>query len=291
MTQDSGSANHGAVRIDAHQHFWQVERGDYFWLTPALEPLYRDFQPDDLAPLLAAAGVERSLLVQAAQTVAETEYMLSLAEAADFIAGVVGWVDFESPQAPDELARLAETPALKGLRPMIQDIADPDWMLHPALAPAYAALTSAGLVFDALVKPPHLANLITLVDRHPEMTAVIDHGAKPDIGGWAPGGPEAGTWAAQMRALAERPQISCKLSGLVTEASPDWTLDDLRPYVEVILEAFGPRRVLWGSDWPVLLLAGDYPRWRAATDQLLAELSDDERDQVLGGTAARVYGL
>lgn len=279
------------MRVDAHHHYWRIDRGDYGWLTPDLAPIYRDFLPADLAPLLGAAGVERTVLVQAAPTVAETELLLGLAAASDSVAGVVGWVDMEAADAPRVVADLAADPWLKGLRPMIQDIADPDWMLRPELAPAFAALVEADLVFDALVKPLHLANLMTLVERHPGMTLVIDHGAKPDIGHWRPGDRDFAAWAEGLAALADAPRVHCKLSGLVTEAAPGWRTDDLRPYAETLLEAFGPERLLWGSDWPVLLQAGDYEGWCRTTDELLVGLDAAERAAVLGGTAARCYRL
>ncbi|HEX9789488.1 MAG TPA: amidohydrolase family protein [Kiloniellales bacterium] len=279
------------TRIDAHQHFWRLDRGDYGWLTPDLPTIYRDFTPPDLAPLLRQASVDRTIVVQAAPTAAETEFLLTLAAETDFIAGVVGWVDMEAGNAPDVISRLAAGPWLKGLRPMIQDIADVDWMLRSRLTPAFDAIVAAGLVFDALVKPPHLANLVKLIERHPEQSVVIDHCAKPSIARWQPGGQSARTWQDHMRALAQSPRAWCKLSGLVTEADKGWRVDDLRPYVDFILETFGPQRVIWGSDWPVLLLATDYDRWCAATRDLLRDLTAEARDAVFGGNAAYCYGL
>jgi len=279
------------TRIDAHQHFWRLDRGDYCWLTPDLRTIYRDFTPADLAPLLRQARVDRTVVVQAAPTAAETEFLLAVAAETDFVAGVVGWVDMEAGKAPDVIFRLAADPRLRGLRPMVQDIADVDWMLQPRLAPAFDAVVAAGLVFDALVKPPHLPNLVKLLERQPELSVVIDHGAKPSIAHWQPGGQSAQTWTDHMCALARSPRVWCKLSGLVTEAGKGWRVDDLRPYVDFILEAFGPQRIIWGSDWPVLLLAADYDHWCVATCDLLRDLSDEARDAVLGGNAARCYGL
>ncbi len=168
-------------RIDAHQHFWNPRRGDYGWLTPAVGPIYRDFMPEDLAPTLTRLGIDGTILVQAAPTVAETIYMLDIAANTPFVAGVVGWVDFTAPDAPDMIARLARDPLLVGLRPMIHDIADDDWMLRDDLAPALHAMTAHGLVFDALVRPRHLPRLARFVTRYPNLAVVIDHGAKPDI--------------------------------------------------------------------------------------------------------------
>lgn len=270
--------------IDSHQHFWQIDRGDYFWMRPDLDPLYRDYGPEDLQPLLARHGIGRTILVQAAQTVAETEFMLEVAEAAPFVAGVVGWVEFTDPGAPAAMARLAANRLIVGFRPMVQDIPDDDWLLRPDLAAAFHAMAEQRLVFDALVFPRHLSRLLVVADRYPDLAIVVDHGAKPAIreGLLDP-------WRADMAALAARPNTVCKLSGLVTEAGPDWTVDDLRPYVEHLLKAFGPQRLLWGSDWPVVNLAGGYDRWREASLTLLASLSNSERDAMLGGNAARIY--
>ncbi len=274
------------MRIDAHQHFWALARGDYGWLTPELTALYRDFSPDDLAPLLEAAEIDGTVLVQAAPTVAETEYMLSLADQTPFIKGVVGWVDFEAPDAPAQIARLAVHPALVGLRPMIQDIDDPLWMLGDLLSPAFAELQQHNLTFDALTLPQHLGPLRKLLARHPDMRVVVDHGSKPLIRDAI-----LHDWAEDMAALARDTKAWCKLSGLITEAAPDWTVDDLRPYVDHLLNTFGPARLIWGSDWPVCTLAGSYERWLEATDILLGHLGTAERDGILGGNAARAYDL
>lgn len=274
------------MKIDAHQHFWALARGDYGWLTPDLAAIYRDFLPEDLAPLLDAAGIDGTIIVQAAPTEAETRFMLGLAEANDFVKGVVGWIDFEAADAPQRIAEMAKSPLLVGLRPMIQDIADPDWMLGDRLAPAFEALIASGLRFDALTKPQHLKALLTLLRRYPEMKTVIDHGSKPDIAGGT-----SHDWATDMAAIAEETNAFCKLSGLVTEAGPHWSVDDLRPYVTHLLKIFGPERLIWGSDWPVCTLAAAYAEWTAATEQLLSGLSQTETDAIMGGNAIRFYGL
>ncbi|MEM9632648.1 MAG: amidohydrolase family protein [Pseudomonadota bacterium] len=274
------------TRIDAHQHFWALERGDYGWLTPELDVIYRDFLPHDLAPHLDQHNLSGTVLVQAAPTVEETQFMLSLADSNEMVKGVVGWVDFESPDAPDLIAELAEHRSLVGLRPMIQDIPDPDWMLRYELTPAFDALQKADLTFDALTLPHHLANLQELLTRHPGMRVVVDHGSKPVI---REGHIE--DWAAGMTVLAEKSRAYCKLSGLVTEAKPDWTVDDLRPYVDHLLETFGPDRLIWGSDWPVCLLASNYERWVETTQDLLSGLNSDEQAAILGGNAIRAYKL
>ncbi|MFY2825432.1 amidohydrolase family protein [Ruegeria sp. MALMAid1280] len=274
------------MRIDAHQHFWALARGDYDWLTPELAAIYRDFTPDDLAPLIRAAGIDGTVLVQAAPTVAETEYMLSLADQTSFIKGVVGWVDFEAADAPAQINALSVHPALVGLRPMIQDIPDPNWMIGDDLTQAFEAMQRHDLTFDALTLPQHLRPLRQLLSRHPRMRVVIDHGSKPLIKNGLISG-----WAEDMAALARGTDAWCKLSGLVTEAAPDWTADDLRPYVEHLLDTFGPSRLIWGSDWPVCTLASSYQHWLDTTGELLSALTETERNAVLGGNAARAYDL
>jgi L-fuconolactonase len=272
------------VRIDAHQHFWRLSRGDYGWLTPALADIYRDFVPADLAPLLAETGIQRTILVQAAPTAAETGFLLALAEHTPFVAGVVGWVDFVRPGVADEIAALATNPLLVGLRPMVQDIADDDWLVRPELAPAFEALVAHDLVLDALVQPRHLSRLLVVLDRHPRLAIVVDHAAKPDIanGRYDP-------WRVDIAAVAARPGTVCKLSGLVTEAGPGWTVAALRPVVDHLLETFGAARLLWGSDWPVVTLAASYRSWFGAALEMTGHLGADERAAVLGGNAARVY--
>jgi len=279
------------TQVDAHQHFWHLARGDYGWLTPDFAPIYRDFEPTDLAPLLRSAGVDLTVLVQAAPSVPETEFLLDIAAQTDFVAGVVGWLDMEAADAAETTARLAGNRWLKGLRPMIQDIADDRWMLKAELDPAFTALTAHELVFDALVKPNQLLHLPELVARYPDMTVVIDHGAKPNIANWRVGDRDFERWAALMKTLAQSPHTWCKLSGLVTEAGANWQANDLRPYTETILAAFGPERVIWGSDWPVVTLACDYERWRSCALALLADVDDTGRQAIFGGNAVRCYGL
>ncbi|MBG6159056.1 L-fuconolactonase [Labrenzia sp. EL_159] len=274
------------TRIDAHQHFWDIARGDYHWLTPELGPIYRNFLPSDLAPNLEAHGISGTILVQAAPTLAETRFMLSLADNSPAVKGVVGWVDFESIDAPQIISDLAAHPVLVGLRPMIQDLEDDDWMLRDNLTPAFEALIANDLTFDALTFPRHLENLSALLIRFPDMRVVIDHGSKPLIRDSL-----IDDWAASMKQLAADTNAFCKLSGLVTEAKPDWSVDDLRPYVDHLLSTFGPQRILWGSDWPVCLLASSYERWVEATEILLNGLTPDEKDAVLGLNALRAYGL
>jgi L-fuconolactonase len=230
--------------------------------------------------------------VQAAPTEAETAYLLGIAAATPTVAGVVGWVDMDAADAPERIARLAVDPTLVGLRPMIHDIADPQWMLSPGLSPAFAAIIRADLAFDALVRPVHLRPLLALVERHAALRIVVDHGAKPEIARWTPGDADFAGWVDGLRALGRHPNVVCKASGLATEARRDWQPEDLSPYLDAILEAFGPNRLLFGSDWPVVDLAGGYARWaEALLGWLDRRLDTRAQDAVLGGNAARIYRL
>jgi L-fuconolactonase len=274
------------MRVDAHHHVWTMARGDYHWMSPEL-PIARDYGLDDLRPLLG--DITATIMVQAADSEAETAFMLEVARgSAGLVQGVVGWTDLASPGAPARIAELAiperaGDPLLKGLRPMLQDIEDTGWILLPAVQPALAAMARHGLRFDALLKPRHLPLIGELARRHPDLAVVIDHAAKPDIanGSFRP-------WAGHMARLARDTSWCCKLSGLVTEARADWQVDDLRPYVDHLLATFGPSRLMWGSDWPVVTLASNYRRWREAA---IALLPPDTHDAVFGATAARFYGL
>ena len=274
------------MRIDSHQHFWQLSRGDYGWLTPELGLIYRDFSADDLRPILQRHKIDATIIVQAAPTITETEFMLDIARRTDFVKGVVGWADFEAKDAPEKIGRLSARDHLVGLRPMIQDIPDPDWMLRPDLEPAIAEMERGHLCFDALLKPPHLAPFQKFLRKYPNLPIVVDHGAKPEIrnDGFA-------AWAPAMREIARDERVFCKLSGLVTEAKSNWQTDDLKSYIDHLVASFGPGRLMWGSDWPVVNLAGGYDRWMEASVACLSALSGDERAAIFGGTAARFYSL
>jgi L-fuconolactonase len=236
--------------------------------------------------VLDARGIEGAVLVQAAPTVAETRFLLDHAAREPWVKGVVGWADMAAGDAPDVLAQMARDRRLVGIRPMIQDIADVHWMLRPKLAPSFRALVELDLTFDALVRPPHLANLLELLTRHEDLRAVVDHAAKPYI---AAG--ELEPWASEMAALARHTHAFCKLSGLITEAGPGWTAAELQPYVDVLLETFGPERLVWGSDLPVVTLAGDYRGWHETARRCLAGLDPLALAAVFGGNAARAYRL
>ncbi len=274
------------MRIDAHHHLWTLSRGDYSWMSPDLGPIYRDFYPDDLAPLLAEANIDRTILVQAADTLAETEFMLSLADETPFIAGVVGWVDMAAPDAVATLERLAQNAHFKGVRPMIQEIVDDDWILRPDLDKTFEALIGLDLRFDALVLPRHLSRLLKRLDRHTDLKCVIDHGAKPAL---ATG--DLDRWQEDMTHLAKNTSAFCKLSGLVTEIGPGWTQPQLEPACDTILAEFGAERTMFGSDWPVINLASDYQTWAETAETLVADLSESDRAAVWGKSAATFYRI
>ena len=276
------------MHIDAHQHYWDPARGDYGWLTPDLKSLYRTFGPDDLAPLRERADVQRTVVVQAAPTLEETRYLLDLAREEASIAGVVGWVPMLSNDSPALIAEFARDAKFKGIRPMLQDIADDDWIANPDLAPAVEALIAQELAFDALIFTRHVDALEIFIKRFPKLRIVVDHGAKPPIrdgqSGWQ-------SWADGITRLAGLPHVHCKLSGLATEAASGWTEATLQPYVDHLLQSFGPARLMWGSDWPVLDLNGDYLLWHSVANTLLAGLSDAEREAVFGANATAFYRL
>ena len=272
------------IRIDSHHHLWRIDRGDYAWLTKEDFPaICRDFLPADIVPLLKQCDVDKTVLVQAAESVAETEFLLGIAREAPFVAGVVGWARSLRAQR----ARRDRAPgAGQETRRPPADAAEPAGRrMDPAAgsALAIAALKSARLRFDVLIFPRHLPVAAKFFARHPDLPMVIDHGAKPYI---ARG--EIEPWQSQMADIArDFPNVFCKLSGLATEAAPGWTVETLRPYVGALIEAFGPQRLMWGSDWPVLTLAGSYPGWFGIASALTDQLSGQDRDEIFGGTAAR----
>lgn len=279
-------------RIDAHCHFWTPSRGDYGWLDaagPALDPLRRDFLPAELARLNGGAEV---IAVQAAPTEAETDYLLGLARRYPQIVGVVGWCDLSDADAAGRLAHMAENRKLRGLRPMLQDLPQDDWIATTPDPIAIAVMLNLGLRFDALVTPRHLTALLAFHDLYPDLPIVIDHAAKPYLASGADAG-----WAAAMAGLAQSGQVYCKISGLLTEmspaqrATPDTALAVLRPLLARLLDWFGAGRLIWGSDWPVLTLVAAHADWLSLTEALLEGLSADERVGILGGNARRFYGL
>ena len=277
--------------IDAHHHLWKLSRGDYGWIgerrNPAVAPIERDFLLEDYLPLAGANGVTGSIAVQAAQSVAETRWLLEQARlSSGFIKGVVGWIDVAAANAADVLADLAQDALLRSIRPMLQEIADVEWVLQAKLVPALRAVVKLDLSFDLLVRPAHLKAALVLLTRHPDLRAIIDHGAKPDIarGIWQP-------WADDMRRIARETPAYCKLSGLGTEARPGWTLADLRRYAEHLVECFGAERLVWGSDWPVMLLNADYQGWLAAAKKIIAAQSAPDQVAIMNDNAIRFYRL
>ncbi|MEQ8357137.1 MAG: amidohydrolase family protein [Kiloniellaceae bacterium] len=279
------------LTIDAHQHYWHPRRGDYDWMPMDDPVLARPYGPADLAPELAEAGIARTVLVQAAATVEETEYMLGLADATPSVAAVVGWIDFEDRGHLKHLERLKQHPKFVGVRPMIQDISDVDWMLRDDVQWAYAALVDLDLTFDALGFSRHLANFLTLLKRYPKLRVVVDHCMKPQIRDHGTAQEELALWAAGLRRIAEETGAFCKFSGLVTEAGEGWGETDLAPYAAEVLRAFGAGRVLWGSDWPVCRLRASYLEWHRTARSLCAGLGEAGLAEVFGGTAQRFYGL
>ncbi|MEU9352028.1 amidohydrolase family protein [Streptomyces griseoloalbus] len=279
------------MTVDAHHHVWDLSVRDQDWITgPELAPLRRDFTLADLAPEASAAGVDRTVLVQTVTVAEETPELLALAETHHLAAGVVGWTDLTRPGLADELARLRELPGgryLKGIRHQVQSEADPQWLLRPDVLRGLAAVADAGLVYDLVVLPHQLPACAGAAAALPGLTFVLDHAGKPPVA--------AGTlepWASDVRTLAARPNTVCKLSGLVTEADPaSWRTDDLRPYADVVLDAFGPGRLMFGSDWPVCTLAAAYGDVLSTARELTRTLDDTERHQLFESTATRVYDL
>lgn len=273
--------------LDTHHHLWKVSRGDYFWMTPDL-PIARDFMPDDLAPLLRQAGVTRTILVQAAETEAETDFLLEIAATCDFVAGVCGWLDLDSAEFPSRLEHYMANPLWKSVRPMLQDLVPDDWVLRPRVLRNLEVMARAGARFEVLTKPPQLPHAIEAIRRTPGLKAVINHISKPDIAG---GGFEP--WASEIAGLRDFPDVYCKLSGMVTEAGADWTPADLEPYVAHVLDVFGPDRVMFGSDWPVALLAASsYGDVVNALRTVVGPVLDaDGHRKLFHDNGARFYGL
>ncbi len=264
--------------IDAHQHFWQVGRFDYPWMTSDLGVLYRDYLPSDLEPELKKCGVSQTVLVQASNSDAETQWLLELADEHDFIAGVVGWVDLTRDD------QLPQHPKFKGVRHLVESEPDDDWLVQPAVIAGLQRLAAHGLTYDLLVHTRHLRHVRTVAERCPDLRLVIDHLAKPPIARH-----EFTEWAQAMKPLAAFPNMYCKLSGLVTEANwSSWQTDDLRPYVDHALELFGPERLMFGSDHPVCLLAASYERVLEAFSEIVPK---EDRDRMFAENARTFYRL
>ena len=277
----------GVMKIDSHHHFWNYNHREYGWIDAEKAVLRRDFLPNDLKPALDAAGIDGVVSVQARETVEETEVLLVYAAEHSFIRGVVGWVPLADRNFADELARLAANPSLKGIRHVVQDELDDDFILGSAFNRGVGLLRELDLVYDILIYERHLPQTIQFVDRHPKQVFVLDHIGKPRIrdGSFA-------AWREAVTRIAERPNVTCKISGMVTEADPlHWTEQQLQPYLEAVLESFGPKRLMFGSDWPVCLLGCSYGRWVGIVSDFLSRLSDSEQAQIFGQTATDIYKL
>ncbi|WP_240941751.1 amidohydrolase family protein [Paenibacillus sp. HB172176] len=277
------------LKIDAHQHFWNLEKGDYPWLTPSSGSIYRTIEAPELEPLLQAAGVDKTILVQAMNSYEDTEYMLETAAAYDWVAGVVGWVPL---QRPKEAARMLESycrnSLFRGVRHLIHDEPDPDWVVQNSVIEGLRVLASFDMTFDIVaVFPDHLKHVPTLAEEVPNLKLVIDHLAKPPIESreWEP-------WASELARAAEYPNVHAKVSGLNTAANwNNWSAEDIKPYVDFALEQFGAGRLMFGSDWPVANLAGDYEKVWRETNTAIRDYSAAEQEAILGGTAAAFYRL
>jgi len=274
-------------KIDSHQHFWKLSRGDYFWLTSNLKGIYKDFSPEDLAKDLAVTNVKKTIIVQATNTEAETKYLLELAKETDFVSGVIGWIDMESPNAIQKLLELSEDSLFKGIRPMLQDIPDQDWITNPIFRPIFETMVTKSLTFDALIKDVHLENIRKIAVTFPTLKIVIDHCAKPNIVE-----NKIRLWKSEMVKLSKCSNVLVKLSGLVTETKEELISDrSLSFYSGFILEKFGPNRVIWGSDWPVVNLKCSYSDWVSISMKLLSHLSPEEQHKIWYSNAVKTYNI
>lgn len=273
--------------IDSHQHFWQVGHFDYPWMSPEVEVLYQDYLPSRLEPILKECDVAKSVLVQASNSLAETYWLLSLAERHPFIAGVVGWVDLREPEMEQELEVLTANPKFKGVRHLVESEPADDWLIQPSVLKGLQVLEKHQVSYDLLVHARHLEHVKTVAEACPSLRLVVDHMAKPPI---ASG--EIADWASALKEVAAYANVSCKLSGLVTEANwTSWTTEDLRPYVERALEFFGPKRMMFGSDWPVCLLASSYAQVLESFQSLIADLAEEDRNRIFSENAGEFYRL
>jgi L-fuconolactonase len=274
-------------QIDAHHHLWKYSPDQFPWIGPGMDVIRRDFVPEDLQKEMSAAGIQGSVAVQARQTMEETEWLLRMAERRDFIAGVVGWLPLREPSLAPELERFAGHPKLKGLRHVIHDEPDDDYILGKEFDAGIDLLGQFNLAYDILVFEKHLPQTIRFVDRHPNQLFVLDHIAKPRIRDR-----HLSPWRENLTDLSKRSNVYCKLSGVVTEADwANWKPEEIEPYMDFALKTFGPERLMFGSDWPVLLLASSYSRWIETVRRLIGKLSVTEQEHIMGLTAAKAYGL
>ncbi len=275
------------MKIDSHHHFWSYSAAEYPWIGDSMAALRRDFLPEHLQAEIAAAGIDGVVSVQARQALVETEWLLSMADANPFIKAVVGWVPLVKPDVRDTLAAFAANPKFRAVRHVVQDEPDDGFILGADFNRGVSALRDFGLVYDILIFERQLAASIEFVDRHPQQVFVLDHIAKPSIGDNV-----IEPWRANIRELARRANVYCKVSGMVTEADwKTWSQEQLRPYFDTVLEAFGPQRLMFGTDWPVCLAASSYSRWVELVRKFSAQLSADEQGWLFGKTAVQAYGL
>ena len=273
--------------VDSHQHFWQVGRFDYPWMTPEVDALCHDYLPAMLEPILNRNGVEKTILVQASNSLEETRWLLSLADQNSFVGGVVGWVDLQSDDVGQQLDQFAAHPKFKGVRHLIESEPADDWLVQKNALNGLRQLSLRGLTYDLLVHTRHLQHATRVADECPELHLVIDHLAKPPVARR-----EISEWAREFKTLAACRNVSCKLSGLVTEADHQrWRNEDLKPYVDIALECFGSERMMFGSDWPVCLLAASYDQVFDSIQSLLTDLNDDQRERIFAKNAIDFYRI
>ena len=273
--------------VDSHQHFWDIARFEYPWMGPEVAPIAKTIMPPDLAPTLAELGIDKTVLVQARSALEDTTWFLELATEYDFIAGVVGWVDLLDSNLPRVLDHLLGHPKFKGVRHQVHDEPDEAWIVRDDVLRGLRELAKRDIPYDLLLRPPHLKYVPRVVDRLPNLPLVVDHIAKPEIADGT-----IDEWARDMEQIAAIPHIYCKVSGMITEADwESWTPADLRPYGEVVVEQFGYDRLMFGSDWPVCLLAGTYRQVWDSAHTTVGPLSDEEHAKVFGRNAATFYKL
>ena len=275
------------MKIDSHHHFWNYNADEFGWIDESMKSIRRDFLPPLLESTIREAGVDGVVSVQARQMLEETDWLLKLAGENDFIKGVVGWVPLVEQDVDEHLARLASSAKLKAVRHVLQGEPDPEYMLRTDFNAGISRLKSYKLVYDILIFERHLPQTIQFVDRHPEQVFVLDHIAKPLIAE-----NKISPWWENIRELARRENVYCKMSGMVTEADfKNWSPEQLMPYLETVLEAFGPGRLLFGSDWPVCLVAVTYADWVELITRFVSRLSETEQNSIMGGNAIEVYDL
>ncbi len=275
------------MKIDSHHHFWKYSIEEFGWIDDDMKSIRKDFLPEDLEKEIRGAGIDGVVSVQARQTVAETEWLLGFSEKHDFIKGVVGWVPLSSPNVRQHLSHFSSFPKLKSLRHVVQGESDDDFILGNDFKRGIKALNEFGLAYDILILEKHLPQTIKFVDMHPEQVFILDHVAKPRIRENI-----IEPWRKNIRALAQRQNVYCKISGMVTEADyGKWTVEQLHPYFETVLDAFGPERLMFGSDWPVCTVACEYRRWVGIVRKFISKLSASEQEAIFGGNAVRAYKL